>query len=53
MANILVAGGAGYLRSILVPELHKKTQSKLTDNLMFNQKSLASVYAEVSESFLF
>lgn len=41
--KILVTGGAGYIGSIMVPELIKRGhQVTVLDNFMFNQNSLAS-----------
>ena len=42
--NLLVTGGAGYIGSILIPELlNKKFNVTVIDNLMYKQTSLASV----------
>ena len=44
MRNILVTGGAGYIGSILVPELLSNNYKvTVIDNFMFNQKSLLDV----------
>ena len=40
--NVLVTGGAGYIGSLLVPELLKKNYAvTVVDNLLFNQNPLA------------
>ena len=44
MANILVTGGAGYIGSILLPELLRQGHSvTVLDNFMYKQNSLAAV----------
>lgn len=45
--KILITGGAGYIGSVMVPELIKKGyQVTVLDNFMFNQNSLASNCSE-------
>ena len=47
--NILVTGGAGYIGSIMVPELLKHGhQVTVLDNFMYRQNSLAHVCNEAS-----
>lgn len=44
MSNVLVTGGAGYIGSVLVPDLlAKKHNVTVIDNLMYRQTSLAPV----------
>lgn len=44
MSNVLVTGGAGYIGSVLVPDLlAKKHHVTVIDNLMYRQTSLAPI----------
>ncbi len=54
MKNVLVTGGAGYIGSVLVPDLLKKNfKVTVIDNFMYRQPSLASVIADPNLNLVF
>ncbi|NUP87112.1 MAG: SDR family oxidoreductase [Burkholderiaceae bacterium] len=53
MPKVLVTGGAGYVGSVLIPELlHKGYHVKVLDNLMYNSMSLLPYFVDDRFEFI-